>query len=166
MGKLYLLLGGNLGDKQKIFEVVRSQLKDQLGEICQQSSIYETEPWGFSSPNLFWNQALAITTTFSPMQVLEITQQIETNLGRTRNDNQYESRCIDIDILFYDDLIIQRPNLIVPHPRIHERRFVLLPMCELAPDFVHPLFQKKIADLLQECTDQLNASPIATPVLK
>lgn len=158
--KLYLLLGGNLGDKKTIFEAARSQLEKQLGEIMKQSAIYETEPWGFSSPDLFWNQALEISCSQSPEEVLSKIQLIEQAMGRIRKNSQYSSRSIDIDILFYEDQIIDLQNLVIPHPRLQERKFALLPMYELEPDFVHPVLRKSIEELLAECSDQLNVVKI------
>lgn len=155
MTKLYLLLGGNLGDKKSVFAEARMILEKVVGKITAQSALYETEPWGFDSEDLFWNQVLEITTVLSPDEVLQQTQNAETGLGRIRKANQYASRTIDIDILFYGELIINQANLIVPHPRIQERKFTLIPLCEIAPDLIHPVFQKNIRQLLDECTDPL-----------
>jgi 2-amino-4-hydroxy-6-hydroxymethyldihydropteridine diphosphokinase len=155
MIKLYILLGGNLGDKQKVFSEVRERLSLQVGTLTNQSVLYETEPWGFESDDVFWNQVIKIETRLSPEEVLLQTQQIEHELGRIRKANQYDSRIIDIDILFYGDLIIQTENLVVPHPRIQERKFALVPLSEIAPELIHPIFQKSIRQLLEECTDSL-----------
>ncbi len=160
MIKLYLLLGGNLGDKKKIFYEARTALKNQVGKITAQSDIYETEPWGFESADLFWNQILEIATNLSPEEVLRQTQQIEIELGRIRKLSQYSSRIIDIDILFYGEEIIQLPNLVIPHPRVQERKFALVPLNEIAPDLKHPVFQKTISQLLTECTDQLRVEKV------
>lgn len=156
MIKLYILLGGNLGDKQKVFSEAKARLKELIGQITAQSAIYETEPWGFESEDIFWNQVLEISTALSPEKALEQTQQIERELGRIRKANQYDSRIIDIDILFYGDQIIKTENLIVPHPRIQERKFALVPLCEIAPELFHPIFQKSIRQLLDECQDSLS----------
>ncbi len=163
MIKLYILLGGNLGDKQRVFSDARAKLSQQVGTITNQSVLYETEPWGFESDDIFWNQVLEISTSFSPEEVLRQTQQIERELGRIRKANQYDSRIIDIDILFYGNLIIKTENLIVPHPRIQERKFALVPLCEIAPELIHPVFQISIRQLLDECTDPLKVSPIPNP---
>jgi len=161
MIRLYVLLGGNLGDKQKVFTETRARLSKVVGNITAQSAVYETEPWGFESSDLFWNQVLEISTSLSPEEVLWQTQQTELELGRIRKHNQYDSRIIDIDILFYGDQVINQRNLVIPHPRIHERKFALIPLCEIAPDLVHPGFQKSIKELLDECTDQLNVRKIS-----
>jgi 2-amino-4-hydroxy-6-hydroxymethyldihydropteridine diphosphokinase len=160
MTKLYILLGGNLGDKGKIFSEARVNLNSLIGEITAQSAVYETEPWGFESTDLFWNQVLEITTRLSPEEVLRKTQQTELELGRIRKSNQYDSRIIDIDILFYGDEIIELPNLEIPHPRIQERKFVLVPLNEIAPGLKHPVFQKTISQLLAECVDQLRVEKV------
>lgn len=162
MQKLYLLLGGNLGDKKTIFSKVRQRLYELVGQITAESAIYETEPWGFDSADLFWNQALELSTDLQPEEVLERTQQIEHEMGRERKEAQYVSRIIDIDILFFGNQIINKDNLVVPHPRIQERRFVLVPLCEIAPDFIHPIVQKSITELLHECPDQLKVTIVSS----
>ena len=160
MTKVYLLLGGNLGDKGKIFSKARVNLNKQIGEITLQSAVYETEPWGFESIDLFWNQVLEISTTLSPEEVLLKTQQTEHELGRIRKSNQYNSRIIDIDILFFGDQVVSLENLTIPHPRIQERKFVLAPLNEIVPEFIHPVLQKTIGELLTECNDQLRVRKV------
>ena len=157
---LYILLGGNLGDKQMIFSEAKKMMRQQVGTITNQSAIYETEPWGFESTDVFWNQAIEISTELSPEEVLLQSQQIEQILGRIRKAIQYDSRIIDIDILFYGDQIIELGNLIVPHPRIQERKFALVPLSEIAPKLIHPVFQKSILQLLEECTDPLRVEKV------
>lgn len=164
MTMLYLLLGGNLGDKKKIFTEARELLGKRIGKMISLSSVYETEPWGFESDDIFWNQVLKIETAFSPEEILVKIQEIENSLGRIRKENRYDSRIIDIDILFYGDQIIELENLVIPHPRIQERKFTLVPLGEIAPDLVHPVFKKSIRQLLKECTDPLNV--IIAPDLK
>jgi 2-amino-4-hydroxy-6-hydroxymethyldihydropteridine diphosphokinase len=163
MVKLYILLGGNLGDKSKVFSEARLRLSQQVGTITNQSAIYETEPWGFESDDIFWNQVIKIETSISPEEVLHQTQQIEQDLGRIRKVQQYDSRIIDIDILFYGNQIIQTENLVVPHPRLQERKFALVPLCEIAPELIHPVLQKSIRQLLYECVDTLKVNPIPNP---
>lgn len=160
MAKLYLLLGGNLGDKKKVFAEAKDLLANRIGPITALSGIYETEPWGFRSDELFWNQALEIETSLSPEMVLAATQTIEQELGRKRETNQYASRIIDIDILFYDDFITQTEALTIPHPRIQERRFSLVPLCEIAPELKHPSLGKTMLQLLSDCPDHLKVSRI------
>lgn len=163
MTKLYILLGGNLGDKQLIFSETRKQLAGQLGTISHQSAIYETEPWGFESADMFWNQALEIETELTPEEILVRSHNIEHELGRIRQKNQYGSRVIDIDILFYGGRVINQERLTIPHPRIQDRKFVLVPLGEIAPELVHPVFQKTIEQLIGECTDQLAVKKLITP---
>jgi 2-amino-4-hydroxy-6-hydroxymethyldihydropteridine diphosphokinase len=155
MVKVYLLLGGNLGDKRRVFEEAKRLLSEKVGKIIQQSHIYETEPWGFESTDFFLNQVLEMSVSISSEEVLSRIQQIEQQLGRTRNEQHYGSRIIDIDILFYGDEVISLENLTVPHPRIQERKFALVPLNEIAPEMKHPILLKTISQLLSECTDQL-----------
>jgi len=162
MIKLYILLGGNLGDKQFIFSETRKRLAEQIGAITRQSAVYETEPWGFESEDMFWNQALEIETNLSPNEILAQTHDIELELGRMRKENQYDSRLIDIDILFVGSLIVNQDNLVIPHPRIQDRKFVLVPLCEIVPQLIHPVFQRTVSQLLNECTDQLAVKKIIT----
>lgn len=153
MNLIYLCLGGNLGDTKAIFRKAINLIENKIGRCIAQSHLYKTEPWGFKTDKLFLNQVIAIETPFEPLKALELCLQIEAELGRTRSGNGYESRVIDIDILFIDKQIIDLPNLKVPHPLIQERNFVLQPMSEIAPDFVHPVLQKTIAQLCAECGD-------------
>ena len=160
MIKLYLLLGGNLGDKSQVFKETTKLINEKVGKITRQSHIYETEPWGFESSDLFWNQVLELAVLISPQEVLNSTQQIEHQLGRTRAAQHYDSRIIDIDILFYGDQIISLENLTIPHPRIQDRKFALMPLNEIAPDLIHPVLQKSISQLLLECPDQLRVEKV------
>jgi 2-amino-4-hydroxy-6-hydroxymethyldihydropteridine diphosphokinase len=155
MAKLFLLLGGNLGDKRAVFEKALKLVESMVGSIVKYSSVYETEPWGFESDDLFWNQAVIVETDLDPQAVLLQTQLIEKKLGRVRHSGQYSSRLIDLDLLFYDDQIIKNDELEIPHPRIAERRFVLQPLVEISPEFIHPTFNKTIAQLLNACPDRL-----------
>jgi len=155
MAKLFLLLGGNLGNKEEIFRTARRRLGEELGAIVQTSSVYETEPWGFESEDLFWNQVLVIETGLTPEEVLVHTKAIELELGRIRKAARYSSRLIDIDLLFYDELVLHEPNLELPHPRMIDRRFVLEPLAEVAAEFIHPVFKQNIISLLEECSDEL-----------
>jgi len=160
MSRLFLLLGGNIGNKSAIFKEAQKKLQEKLGKIVNKSSIYETEPWGFKAKDNFWNQALIIETVLSPKEVLKITKETETELGRIRGEKRYTSRTIDIDILFYGNLIINEPNLEIPHPRMINRRFVLVPLSEITSDIIHPVFKKTIKELLEECTDTLEVNKI------
>ncbi len=154
MAEVFILLGGNVGDKSKIFNKTRKLISKTLGLITKQSSIYATEPWGFES-ELFWNQAIIISTALDPGQILFQSQNIEKEMGRTNKSAQYEARTMDIDILFYNDVQIETPDLTIPHPKIGERRFVLVPLNEIASDKRHPKTGMTVREMLQGCTDTL-----------
>ncbi|HET6557017.1 MAG TPA: 2-amino-4-hydroxy-6-hydroxymethyldihydropteridine diphosphokinase [Prolixibacteraceae bacterium] len=160
MVKVYLLLGGNLGNKRKVFEETLRLIGERVGPITGKSHIYETEPWGFESDDLFWNQALELSVELSAREVLERCQQIENQIGRIRKAEQYDSRIMDIDILFYGNEIIESPGLEIPHPRISDRKFVLVPLNEIAPGLIHPVNHKSISQLLDECPDQLKVEKV------
>jgi len=130
--QLYLSLGSNLGNKKKNLEDALSLIGDLVGHVCRVSSFIETEPWGFDSKNTFLNAACLVETALTPEQCLNITQEIERKLGRkAKSVDSYEDRPIDIDLLSYDNLNINTPELILPHPRMHEREFVMIPLKEI-----------------------------------
>lgn len=130
--QLYLSLGSNLGNKKKNLEDALSLISDLVGHVCRISSFIETEPWGFDSKNTFLNAACLVETALTPEQCLNITQEIERKLGRTaKSGDGYEDRPIDIDLLSYDNLNINTPELTLPHPRMHEREFVMIPLQEI-----------------------------------
>lgn len=150
-----LLLGGNLGDRfQNIINAVNA-IKEFIGSIQKKSSLYETAAWGITDQPHFLNQVVVVHTILSAQQVIEKILFIEKQLGRERLVKM-GPRIIDIDILFYDDTIIEEENLIIPHPRLQERKFVLEPLNELIPNYIHPILNKSVKVLLQECTDTLN----------
>ena len=129
---MYLSLGSNLGNKKKNLEDALSLISDLVGHVCRVSSFIETEPWGFDSKNTFLNAACLVETALTPEQCLNITQEIERKLGRTaKSGDSYEDRPIDIDLLSYDNLNIDTPELTLPHPRMHEREFVMIPLQEI-----------------------------------
>ncbi|HFA50212.1 MAG TPA: 2-amino-4-hydroxy-6-hydroxymethyldihydropteridine diphosphokinase [Bacteroidetes bacterium] len=152
--KIHLLTGANLGDRFSTLEKAAQLLSTRVGEILNISSLYETEPWGNVDQPGYLNQALEMETPLSPAQLLRATQQIENELGRTRQV-KWEARLIDIDILFYENKIIESPGLTVPHPHLHRRNFVLVPMLEIAPLKEHPVFKKTIEDLYEASEDGL-----------
>lgn len=153
MNLVYLLLGGNLGNTVKLIEKARDLLKIEIGKEYQVSSYYESEPWGFSHKNNFINRVVSYKTNKTPQEVLFSILEIERILGRKRNKIQYEARSIDIDILFYNDMVINSKLLILPHPRLHLRKFTLEPLFEINTELIHPVFNKTIKVLLEECTD-------------
>lgn len=150
-----LLLGSNLGDRLSNLNEAYNKISESTREILISSSIYETEPWGFRHQNLFLNQVLVVNTDLSPESLLHLLLNIEKELGRKRRQKSFQARIIDIDILFYDDLIISTNKLKIPHPKLHERRFVLEPLNEILPDLIHPVLLKSVARLLKESKDPL-----------
>lgn len=136
--KAYLSLGSNLGNRKRMMREAIDMIGALAGRVDRISSQYETEPWGFSSPNMFLNMCVRVVTTLSPQQLLNATQEIERRLGRTEKtapDGSYHDRIIDIDILLYDDEHIATPNLTIPHPLMHERDFVMKPLQEIIDYF-------------------------------
>jgi 2-amino-4-hydroxy-6-hydroxymethyldihydropteridine diphosphokinase len=161
MDEVYLLTGGNIGDRQLNLQRAYDLISSRIGLIAGKSAIYETAAWGLTDQAPFLNQVLCMTTNVDPQQLLQQLLQIEHELGRERVEKM-GPRIIDIDILFYGNTIIQSPDLIVPHPRIAERRFVLTPLHEIAPHFIHPVLHKSITELLQTCPDPLAVKPYAS----
>lgn len=154
MESAILLLGSNMGEKKAVVLEALSKLSAKCGSIVAKSNNYCSEPWGFKSDSDFINMAVHIKTDLEPHTLLETILKIESELGRTRvNDGNYHSRVIDIDIIFYGSRVLESQSLIIPHPRMHLRRFVLLPINELVPDFIHPTFNISIANLLEKCAD-------------
>jgi 2-amino-4-hydroxy-6-hydroxymethyldihydropteridine diphosphokinase len=150
---VYIMVGSNLGNRSKQIATALSEIADLAGKPFAVSSVYETEPWGFYHDIPFLNQAFGITTSMSPRQLLKIFLAIETRMGRVRNVPGYTARTLDIDILFYGQEVIRQKDFIIPHPRLCERKFALMPLEEIAPDFVHPREHKTIRQLLKECED-------------
>ena len=160
MSSIILILGSNLGNSLEMLEKAVDLITKRIGEIINSSPIYRSEPWGFESANWFYNQAIRCETSLSPEKALAVILDIETELGRTRNtQNTYESRSMDIDILYYDDQIITTETLQIPHKHIQDRRFVLMPLCDIAPDFVHPVLKKTSLELLYLCEDDHVVTP-------
>lgn len=157
-----ILLGGNQGDVESAFAKARLMLSS-VSEERLASSVYCSKAWGFESDELFRNQVIELTTDIAPLEFLDYTQSVERSIGRTdkTNDGAYQSRAIDIDILFCDDMQLQTPRLTIPHPLLHERRFTLVPLCELWADYVHPRFDVTVAQLLAQCTDNSEVWPAA-----
>ena len=149
MAVVYLGLGTNLGDKEANLNNAIYEIEELVGTVLSISSFYETEPWGFTSSNMFLNAAIGVETELTPGELLRIVQDIENDMGReSKTENGiYEDRVIDIDILLYGDKVVQTQRLQIPHPLIAEREFVLTPLKEIAPDVVHTLLGMKIKDL-------------------
>ncbi len=164
MHKVFIGVGGNIGDKQKNFARVRLLITERLGKILNESSIYETPPWGFHSEYLFWNQAMIIETILEAEELLWRIKEIEAMFGRTDDENaRYANREMDIDILYFDEDFFETKALIIPHPKIHERKFVLIPLVEIAPDFKHPLLRMTHDTLLENCRDKSIIRKVVLP---
>ncbi len=154
MNTVYLLLGGNIGNVPDTFSKTIELIKNHIGFITEASAVYYTEPWGFESDNLFYNQALAVKTKLAPRALLSAVLSIESMMGRRRQNPGYESRIIDIDILLYNGKVINEKGLEIPHPRMHLRRFALIPLVDIDPGLKHPVFDKTVYKLLEECDDK------------
>ena len=150
----YLLTGGNLGNRKQNLDAARRAIGETCGEILSVSSLYETAAWGKKDQPPFLNQALKIRTALQPTELLYQILLIERQMGRQRKE-KYGARIIDIDILFYNKVQIISAELRVPHPEIQNRRFALIPLKEIAPRLIHPIFKKTIGTLLKECKDPL-----------
>lgn len=149
-----LLLGGNLGNVEATFDDVVGRLAS-LGIVGQKSAIYYSRAWGFESDDIFRNAVVELHSSMAPSEMLEELKTLERMAGRTKKstDGGYASRTIDIDILFCNDLIIRQSQLVIPHPRLHLRRFTLVPLCEKWKELIHPVFMKDMQTLLDECPD-------------
>lgn len=144
-----------MGDKNEIFAQACLLINNRCGRIVAVSSAYESEPWGFEAEEWFLNRLIVVETDLEPEEMLRQLLEIEKELGRVRHPEAegYTSRTADLDILYFGNRITVSDNLIVPHPRLHQRRFALVPLCELVPDFVHPVFHLTQAELLERCPD-------------
>ncbi len=153
--KCYVLFGSNMGDKEAIFAQACQLINNRCGQVVKVSSAYESEPWGFEAEEWFLNRVIIMETELSPMYLLQQLLGIEMELGRVRHPEiqGYSSRTADLDLLYYGCRVIQTEKLTVPHPRLHLRRFALVPLCEVAPDFKHPVFKLMQKELLEQCTD-------------
>ena len=159
MNTAYILTGANLGNRSANLQLAKDNLEKETGEIISSSSIYETEAWGNNHQPDFYNQVHIISTNLSAEELMEKILEIEKQIGRIRTIKN-ASRIIDIDILFFNDEIINKPNLKIPHPEISNRRFVLTPLAELSPHLIHPVLKKTINELLSTCKDTLNVKPL------
>ena len=157
MHKVYLLLGGNLGNRTLYLQQARESISQRVGSIKQTSRIYETAAWGKTDQPTFLNQVLGVETDLSPEEVLQSINAIEQELGRIRQEH-WGARVIDIDILFYDEIVQQSQRLTIPHPQLHLRRFTLMPLAEIAPNLMHPALDQSIKQLLESCPDTLEVT--------
>ena len=154
MNEAYLLTGSNMGNRQAYLQEAARNINLSCGSIVRFSSLYETEAWGKQDQPPFLNQVLLVHTLLPPKELLHSLLHIEEDMGRQRLE-KFGPRIIDIDIIFYNNLVTDQPGLHLPHPRMQDRRFVLEPLAELAPGKLHPVFLKPVHQLLAECTDPL-----------
>ena len=154
---IFLLLGSNLGDRFKNLMTAWDGIAREIGTVIATSAVYETEPWGKTNQPGFLNQAIQLESRWSPAELLEKILGLEKKMGRVRGE-KWGERIIDIDIIYFGDQCIDTGELVIPHPRLSERRFVLVPLVEISPEFVHPVSGKSNAMLLGECKDSLEVS--------
>jgi 2-amino-4-hydroxy-6-hydroxymethyldihydropteridine diphosphokinase len=159
---IFLLLGGNLGDREQNILGAKKYISLQIGKIELESSIYQTAAWGIENQPSFLNQVIQVSSSLSPQEILDQIEDIEKKLGRKRYQKWY-ARTIDVDILYYESLVLEEKedstkgikDLKIPHPFLHQRRFTLVPLVEIAPNFLHPILEKTNAALLEGCLDKL-----------
>ncbi|MFA5418324.1 MAG: 2-amino-4-hydroxy-6-hydroxymethyldihydropteridine diphosphokinase [Bacteroidales bacterium] len=153
--QVFLLLGSNINPRLDFIRESIERIEKQIGIILKNSHLYETEPWGFESDTLFLNQVIEVQTIRSVIDVHSQTRQIELEMGRLKvPGTRYTSRNIDIDILYFNQEVLHSNELTIPHPRLHVRRFTLIPLVEIVPEFRHPVFKLSQRELLEKCTDQ------------
>lgn len=150
---VYFSLGSNLGDRRNLLEKACSEIHSTIGNIIKISSIYKTPPFGFEASTDFFNICIECVTSLQPSDIMYIAHQIEDSLGRVREGEGYTSRTIDIDLLFYNDIVRLNSDPVIPHPSLRERLFVLFPLNEIAKDWIDPVTQKTVNQLLMECKD-------------
>ncbi|WMX12469.1 2-amino-4-hydroxy-6-hydroxymethyldihydropteridine diphosphokinase [Aureispira sp. CCB-E] len=153
MNTVYLSIGTNMGNRAANLELVHSLISRNIGIVAKESNIYETEPWGVEGQENYYNQVLCVKTALEPAVLLHKCQVIEQKMGRSRIV-KWEPRVMDIDILFFNDLVVKEEGLEIPHPLLQERNFVLKPLAELTTDWVHPILNKNVQELLEACTDK------------
>jgi len=153
MSDLVLGIGGNQGNRLENLRKIRNRINHQIGKIIKESPIIESEPWGFDSEKWFLNQVVVLECESDTKEIIDIIHEIESEFGRVHTP-EYSDRIVDIDILFYGELILDSSDLQIPHPRLHQRLFIMKPLMELMPDLIHPLLQKSCSTLLDECSDK------------
>ena len=156
MSKLILGLGGNEGNVLDTFKKVEHLININVGEILQHSSTYQAAAWGNTNQPDFFNKVIEVETDLTVQDCLRRVLEIEQKMGRVRTAQKWTARTIDIDILFYNDVILKQEDLVVPHPYIQERKFVLIPLVEIVPSFIHPVFNESIIKLFDKCSDELD----------
>lgn len=157
MRNVYLLIGGNLGNREINIQKAHFLIAHKIGNIFLKSSIYQTAPWGNTNQPEFLNQVVVCQTNLTPLQILSKILEIEAAFKRIKQQ-KWGARTMDVDILFYDDWIINAPNLVIPHPLLAQRRFALKPLCEVAPLLIHPILNITISQMLLNCDDELEVT--------
>ncbi|MBD3638792.1 MAG: 2-amino-4-hydroxy-6-hydroxymethyldihydropteridine diphosphokinase [Crocinitomicaceae bacterium] len=153
----YIGLGSNLGDSKELIKKAYKQVQDRIGKILRQSSFYESEPWGFEADNNFVNSVISCESDHEPQWVMQELLAIENDLGRVRSDNKnYESRKIDLDIVAIGDEVLKTNRLVIPHPQMHLRAFVLIPLQEIEPEWRHPQLEQGLEEMLDGLKDSVN----------
>ncbi|MFM7731662.1 MAG: 2-amino-4-hydroxy-6-hydroxymethyldihydropteridine diphosphokinase [Flavobacteriales bacterium] len=158
MRTVYLCIGGNLGSRLENLEETRMFIEFNFGDILEVSSVVASEAWGMENAPAFLNQIVVIQTSLTNQELLQEISELEEFYGRTRGEG-YQSREMDVDVLFIDNDVLEEGALLVPHPRLHLRRFVLQPLAEIAPSLMHPILRKSISELLVECPDKSEVKP-------
>ncbi len=148
-----LCIGGNLGDRLENLEETRDFIEFNIGDIVEASSIYESPAWGMEAAPEFLNQILVVKSTLNHLQLLNEIKELEEFYGRTRVAGKYTSREMDVDIIYFNEDVLEDEKITVPHPRLQERKFVLTPLAEVLPEFVHPVLKKSSVELLKDCQD-------------
>jgi 2-amino-4-hydroxy-6-hydroxymethyldihydropteridine diphosphokinase len=160
MNRIFLITGGNIGNRKKNLKTAAVLIEKEIGKIIRSSKIYETDAWGITEQEAFYNQIHVVETEFSAKEILQKILSIEEGMGRVRTIKN-AARIIDIDILFFNDDIVKEQNLAIPHIEIPNRRFVLMPLNELAPEMIHPVLKKNMHELLENCKDELKVMAVS-----
>ena len=160
MNIVYLITGSNIGNRLLNLKKAEELIVQRIGNLISTSHIFETEAWGYTSVQFYYNQCFCLESGLGAELILKELLGIEREMGRKRRGGSYEDRIVDIDILFYNDEIINTKTLTIPHPKLHERKFVMVPLVEIAGDFIHPVFGKSIERLLLECDDKLKVTRV------
>jgi 2-amino-4-hydroxy-6-hydroxymethyldihydropteridine diphosphokinase len=159
---IYLSLGSNLGDRKQNLHQAGELIEKQTGALLKVSKIYQSDAWGYTSTNEFYNCCLSSTTSLEPLALLDLLMKIESSLGRIRKEGGYSDRLINIDLLFYGETILEHPRLSLPHPAMFKRKFVLLPLADIAPELIHPVSGLSVKEMLDRCPGSDLVTPVAS----